>query len=83
MRKFGKTFDNFMTCIRWAAEGKTFIFVDPKFVAIDMKTWDKIQHELHPPIERQVIYDECSDWTPETEARLKELFEKRLARRVK
>jgi len=83
MRSFGETFKRFTACVQWARAGKTFIYVHPDFVAIDNKTWSKIQNELHPPIERQIIYDECDEWTPETEALLKEVFEKRLARERK
>lgn len=78
MRQAGETFKRFMACLQWAKEGKTFIYMHPDFVAIDQKTWKKIQDELQPPIKQQVIYDEYQDWTPEMEARFNKYMAGRL-----
>ena len=51
--------------MNWAKQGKTFIFHHPNFVAIDRKTWDKINEKLHP--KPYVIFDEASEVTPEME----------------
>lgn len=79
VRSFGETFKRFMACLQWAREGKTFIYHHPDFIAIDRKTWDKIQAELRPPIEQQVIYDEYANWTPKMEARLNKYMAGRLS----
>lgn len=66
-RQFGETFKRFTQCLMWAKEGKTFIYVHPDFVAIDMKTWNKLKGEKRIP---RVYYDEYADWTPEMSERL-------------
>lgn len=68
MRAYGETFKRFTQCLRWAEEGKTFIYVHPAFVAIDSKTWDKLHKEKKIP--REVYYDEFADWSPEIVAEL-------------
>ncbi len=75
LRTAGETFKRFTQCLKWAKEGKTFMYVHPDFVAIDIKTWNKLKREKRIP---RVYYDEYQDWTPEMEARL----EKYLSARV-
>jgi hypothetical protein len=70
-RTLGKRFEQFCQLIGWAEQGKTFIFYHPKMVAIDMKTWEKIQRTLNPPKKTIVYYDEYDFITPEKEAELK------------
>lgn len=67
-RRAGETFKRFMQCLAWAEEGKTFMYVHPKFVAIDMKSWNKLKREKRIP--QSVYYDEYADWTPEMSERL-------------
>lgn len=76
MRQAGETFKRFMRCLAWAKEGKTFMYVHPDFVAIDMKTWDKLKREERIP---HVYYDEYADWTPEMEARLNKYLAERVS----
>ena len=57
MRDIGKTIKAFMQCLSWAEEGKTFIYVHPKFVAVDTKTWENLQNRTN----LEVIMDEISD----------------------
>jgi hypothetical protein len=78
MRRFGETLKNFTQCLKWASEGKRFIYVHPDFVALDTKTWQQIQKELHPPLNRQIVYDECGEWNPEKEKLLKKILKERL-----
>lgn len=48
-RPWNKTFDTFVTAMKLAKTGKTFIIVSSDFVAIDMRTWDKINAERRLP----------------------------------
>lgn len=79
MRSIGKRFEQFQQLIKWAADGKTFIYMHPDMVAIDMKTWKQIQKKLSPkpPITIDES-NELSEPNEETENWLKELFKKRL-----
>lgn len=52
------------------------MYVHPDFVAIDMKTWDKLKREERIP---HVYYDEYADWTPEMEARLNKYLAERVS----
>lgn len=73
MRQAEETFKRFIQCLKWAKEGKTFMYVHPDFVAIDKKTWDKLKREKRIP--RSVYYDEYAVWTPEMEERLNKYLE--------
>lgn len=76
MRQAGETFKRFMQCLKWAKEGKTFIYVHPDFVAIDAKTWHELNRKANIP--KNVYYDEFQDWTPEIEARLNKYLAERV-----
>lgn len=75
-RRMGETFRRFQQCMMWAKKGKTFIYYHPDFVAIDQKTWAKLQKREQIP--KTVYYDEYQDWTPEMEARLNKYLAGRL-----
>lgn len=82
-RRAGQTFERFMQCLKWAEEGKTFIYWHPKFVAIDMKQWEQIQKKLNPPIKKSLMfYDEYEDLTPEREKELQKYFNERLKEKI-
>ena len=74
MRNFNKTIEAFMKCVEWAQQGKTFIFVHPKFVAIDMKTWDKLKRERLPSM---TFYDEAGEISDEQLKEIDKILEKR------
>lgn len=77
--RFGETFRRFTQCLQWAKEGKTFIYMHPDMVVIDMKTWKKIQKKLNPPKEIiKFYYDEYDTITPENEKLLDDYFKKRV-----
>lgn len=76
MRSYGETFKRFAQCIKWAKQGKTFIYWHPDFVAIDMKTWEEIEQKLNPrPI---IYYDEYSEVTPENLAKIDKILSQRI-----
>lgn len=76
--RFGETFKRFMACMQWAKEGKTYIYYHPDFVAIDHKTWEKIQRKLNPPKETiKFYYDEYDTIDPEQEEKLKKWLSQR------
>lgn len=79
MRQFQKTFDAFVGCMKLAKEGKTFIYYHPDFVAIDMKSWKKIDKILHVP--KYVIYDESGEWTEEQSKMLDKILDERLKKK--
>jgi hypothetical protein len=62
--------------LKWAKEGKTFIYVHPDFVAVDTKTWQILNKRERVP--KIAYYDEYDDFTPETEAILKKILKTRL-----
>lgn len=76
--RYGETFKGFIACLKWAKEGKTFIYWHPDFVAIDMKSWEAIDKILHPSAKIITYYDESDNITPEKEAALKKLLKERL-----
>ncbi|HYG84612.1 MAG TPA: hypothetical protein VD907_07100 [Verrucomicrobiae bacterium] len=68
MNYAGKTWKAFTKCLKWAQEGKTFIYVHPEFVAIDTETWLKLNKKR---IDHKIVYfEEYQDWTPEMQAEL-------------
>lgn len=75
-KRWHKTFESFMQCMGWAEEGKTFIYYHPKFVAIDMKTWNKLNKRKNLPTIN--YYDEYQDWTPEMDKQLSKILKNRL-----
>jgi hypothetical protein len=56
-RAFGKTYEMFVECMKIAKAGKTFLYVHPNFVAIDVETWRVMQAKLSAPV---IYYDESS-----------------------
>lgn len=60
-RQYSKTFKAFIACMNIAKKGKTFIFVHPNFVAVDIKTWRALKAAKDVP---HIVYDEVSEITP-------------------
>lgn len=60
-RQYSKTFKVFIACMNIAKKGKTFIFVHPNFVAVDIKTWRELKAAKDMP---HIVYDEASEVTP-------------------
>lgn len=70
-RMVGKTWKAFTKCLQWAQQGKTFIYVHPRFVAIDTQTWlklnkDNIGHKI-------VYFEEYQPWSKEMQAELEKI----------
>ena len=76
-RSIGKSFQQFQQMIMQSKQGKTFIWLSKDMVAVDRKTWDKIQSELQPKsnIKSQIYHDEYSGITPELRKMLDKLPE--------
>lgn len=74
-RNYQKTFHAFMQCMKTAEEGKTFVYMHPKFVAVDIKTWEKLQKKARP---KPVIYfDEWGDLPIDWEPTIKPIIVKK------
>lgn len=67
---YGKTYTQFLNCLKWAKKGKTFIFYHPDFVAMDHKTWIKLNKKTKPMTSQStsistpmptIYYDEFKD----------------------
>lgn len=71
-RYVGKTWKAFTKCLQWAQSGKTFIYVHPKFVAIDTETWLKLTKKNVD--HKFVYYDEYATMTPEMRAELDKII---------
>lgn len=67
-RFVGKTWKAFTKCLQWAQQGKTFIYVHPKFVAIDTKTWLKLNKKEID--HKMVFFEEYQPWSAEMQAEL-------------
>lgn len=72
-RKLGKTFKMFIACMKIAAQGKTFLYVHPNFVAVDNKTWETIQSKLHAPV---IYYNESQSITDKDLKKFEKEFKK-------
>lgn len=67
-RFVGKTWKAFTKCLQWAQQGKTFIYVHPKFVAIDTETWLKLNKQN---VDHKIVYfEEYQPWSKEMQAEL-------------
>lgn len=72
MNYAGKTWKAFTKCLQWAQQGKTFIYVHPKFVAIDTETWIKLNKKN---VDHKIVYyDEYATMTPAMQAELDKLI---------
>lgn len=67
-RFVGKTWKAFTKCLQWAQQGKTFIYVHPRFVAIDTKTWLKLNKKEID--HKMVFFEEYQPWSKEMQAEL-------------
>lgn len=67
-RMVGKTWKAFTKCLQWAQQGKTFIYVHPRFVAIDTKTWLKLNKKEID--HKMVFFEEYQPWSKEMQAEL-------------
>lgn len=67
-RMVGKTWKAFTKCLQWAQQGKTFIYVHPRFVAIDTQTWLKLNKK---EVNHKIVYfEEYQPWSKEMQAEL-------------
>lgn len=70
-RFVGKTWKAFTKCLQWAQQGKTFIYVHPRFVAIDTKTWLKLNKKN---VSHKIVYfEEYQPWSAEMQAELEKI----------